>query len=141
MPFSGASVCGVNTWPTSPTSLCRRACLPSATAIPAASCPRCCKANNPKNESCAASSCVDEIANTPHSSCGESVSKIACTESSGIATLGVGCEHSFALCLLSIRNRCGNCAVVVSKYLRCKCCSIDWLGDISASDSRRHTHA
>ena len=49
--MSGAIVSGVNTLATSPASLCSRARLPSLTAMPAASWPRCCRANRPKNAS------------------------------------------------------------------------------------------
>src|SRR3954447_728636 len=66
-------VAGVNTLATSPVSLCNRTRLPSLTAIPAASCPRCCNANNPKNTVWARPSpCGVDTPNTPHSSCGAS---------------------------------------------------------------------
>ena len=49
--------------------------MPSLTAMPAASWPRCCSANRPKKASCATPSpCGVETPNTPHSSCGSSSS-------------------------------------------------------------------
>ena len=137
-PASGASVCGVNTCPTRPTSLCRRACLPSATAIPAASWPRCCNANKPKNESCAASVSVEEIANTPHSSCGASPSN---TRSSCTTNLGVCLCHSAALSSLLGGNRISNCWVVRRKNFCSKHCCIYWFGYVCASDTWWHAHA
>src|SRR3954447_2726574 len=66
-------VAGVNTLATSPVSLCNRTRLPSLTAMPAASCPRCCNANNPKKTVWATPSpCGVDTPNTPHSSCGAS---------------------------------------------------------------------
>src|SRR6185436_130452 len=67
---------GVNTCDTSPTPLCIDMVCPSATAIPAASCPRCCRAYKPKNVMRATSSFGAKIPITPHSSCGLSSSNI-----------------------------------------------------------------
>ena len=70
-PVSGAIVSRVKTLVTRPASLCTRARCPSLTAMPAASCPRCCNANNPKNASSATPSpCGVEMPSTPHSSLG-----------------------------------------------------------------------
>ena len=43
-PFSEDSVCSSKTWDTRPRSLKTTICEPSATAMPAASWPRCCSA-------------------------------------------------------------------------------------------------
>src|SRR3954451_23330614 len=72
-PLSDAIADGVKTFVTSPDSLCIRTRLPSLTAMPAASWPRCCRANRPKNTVWATPSpCGVDTPNTPHSSCGES---------------------------------------------------------------------
>jgi len=47
-PRSELSVCSSKTWLTSPRSLNTTICRPSLTAMPAASWPRCCRANKPK---------------------------------------------------------------------------------------------
>src|SRR5512141_3167128 len=71
---------GVNTLATRPESLCRRTRLPSLTAIPAASCPRCCNANRAKKTVWATPSpCGVDTPNTPHSSRGES-ERISCAD-------------------------------------------------------------
>ncbi len=72
-PVSGLSASGEKTVETRPGPLWTRARLPSLTAMPAASWPRCWSANNPKNASWATPSpCGVESPSTPHSSCAAS---------------------------------------------------------------------
>ena len=73
-PVSGLRVSFVKTWETRPGCLWTRARWPSLTAMPAASWPRCCSANSPKNASWATPSpCGVEMPITPHSSRGWSL--------------------------------------------------------------------
>src|ERR1700674_1061398 len=58
---------GENTWATRPMARCTRTFVPSDTAMPADSCPRCCSEKSPKYVRFATSTpCFAQIPKTPH---------------------------------------------------------------------------